>query len=409
MIGFVHLVRVALAGAAWGLVACTTQQVIKANPTPVRKPALPVAANERLDIGVMVLDPGLPGGPGKAEKDGVYPEIRNAEGRYIAFAVRQALEDSGYWGAARVIPEATDAVDVTITGRIIQSDGVDRVVAVKARDATGRLWLEQRYIRTASRYTYTDASLLNADPFQDLYNAIANDLATVRESLTSKQLETIRMTANLRFAKVLAPYAFAGYLADDKDGTYELQRVPAENDPMMARVAAVRERERGLLGVLDGEYGRFVRDMKVSYKAWQGSRYEEMRAASRLERSARKDLVLGTVAAAGGLAGAAQSGHALGTAVGAASVVAGVAVLQRGAKKYREAEIHREALAELGDSFSKEVAPRVVEVEGRVMTLTGSAQAQFREWRRLLKAIYRSETGFSPDAASEGANGGDVP
>jgi len=35
----------------------------------------------------------------------------------------------------------------------------------------------------------------------------------------------------------------------------------------------------------------------------------------------------------------------------------------------------------------------VVEVEGRTLKLTGTAEEQYREWRRLLATIYAEETG----------------
>ena len=36
-----------------------------------------------------------------------------------------------------------------------------------------------------------------------------------------------------------------------------------------------------------------------------------------------------------------------------------------------------------------------VNVEGQERRLTGTAQAQYESWRRLLKEIYRAETGFT--------------
>jgi hypothetical protein len=60
-----------------------------------------------------------------------------------------------------------------------------------------------------------------------------------------------------------------------------------------------------------------------------------------------------------------------------------------------ETDIHRDAIIELDESFSMEARPLVVEVEGETHELTGSAEAQYAQWRALLKRIYISETGFS--------------
>jgi hypothetical protein len=59
------------------------------------------------------------------------------------------------------------------------------------------------------------------------------------------------------------------------------------------------------------------------------------------------------------------------------------------------ANIHRENIKELSESFGAEAAPMVVQVEGESRRLTGTAEAQYEGWRKLLKEIYQVETGFS--------------
>ncbi|HUG03983.1 MAG TPA: hypothetical protein VML92_06120, partial [Steroidobacteraceae bacterium] len=49
-------------------------------------------------------------------------------------------------------------------------------------------------------------------------------------------------------------------------------------------------------------------------------------------------------------------------------------------------------------SFQAEAAPLVVDVEGRTLRLTGTAEEQYAEWRRLLHELYREETGLVPTA-----------
>ena len=60
-----------------------------------------------------------------------------------------------------------------------------------------------------------------------------------------------------------------------------------------------------------------------------------------------------------------------------------------------QAEIHNEAIRELGDSLEAEVSPMVVEVQGRTVELTGSIEEQYQQWRKLLREIYVNETGFA--------------
>ena len=76
-----------------------------------------------------------------------------------------------------------------------------------------------------------------------------------------------------------------------------------------------------------------------------------------------------------------------------AGTMGGIAAVLSGIKKYADARTHADALKELTLSFQSEVAPQVVEVEGHTLRLTGTAEDQYREWRKMLRQIYLEETG----------------
>jgi hypothetical protein len=59
------------------------------------------------------------------------------------------------------------------------------------------------------------------------------------------------------------------------------------------------------------------------------------------------------------------------------------------------ANLHREEIKELSESFVAEAAPLVLQVQGETMRLTGTAEAQYESWRKLLRDIYETETGYS--------------
>ncbi len=82
-----------------------------------------------------------------------------------------------------------------------------------------------------------------------------------------------------------------------------------------------------------------------------------------------------------------------------AGTMGGIAAVLSGIKKYADARTHADALKELTQSFQAEVAPQVVEVEGHTLRLTGTAEDQYREWRKLLKQLYLEETGAAAAAA----------
>jgi hypothetical protein len=71
-----------------------------------------------------------------------------------------------------------------------------------------------------------------------------------------------------------------------------------------------------------------------------------------------------------------------------------------GFQKGKEAQMHTDALKEITGSFQTEAAPLVVDVEGRTLKLTGTAEAQYAEWRKLLHELYEEETGRVDQAAA---------
>jgi hypothetical protein len=81
------------------------------------------------------------------------------------------------------------------------------------------------------------------DPFQVLYNRIANDLVRAREKRKPQELAEVREVARLRFAASMAPDPYAAYLAAGKKGRTRVERLPAADDPMIARISAIRDRD----------------------------------------------------------------------------------------------------------------------------------------------------------------------
>jgi hypothetical protein len=62
----------------------------------------------------------------------------------------------------------------------------------------------------------------------------------------------------------------------------------------------------------------------------------------------------------------------------------------------KEADMHKAAIEELSESFGSEMQPVTMEFEGQQYKLTGSAEEQFKSWKKLLREIYFAETGFNP-------------
>ena len=73
---------------------------------------------------------------------------------------------------------------------------------------------------------------------------------------------------------------------------------------------------------------------------------------------------------------------------------AGGMLIKSALEKRQEAQMHIEALAELGESLEVAIEPQVIELEDRTITLTGNAQAQYAQWKEILRQIYAAERGI---------------
>jgi hypothetical protein len=59
--------------------------------------------------------------------------------------------------------------------------------------------------------------------------------------------------------------------------------------------------------------------------------------------------------------------------------------------------MHVEALRELSSSLDKAIKPHTMTLEERTVTLTGTVEQQYAQWREILKRIYEAETGTVVD------------
>jgi hypothetical protein len=349
-----------------------------------------------LDVGVAVFDPEV----GDAElrnlaKKGVTPELRRAESHYVSFHLKKTLEGTGHWGAVRVLPGPGEGVDVFVSGRIVRSTGKDLEVEVDAVDATGRRWLHKRYKDEADEMAYEADHVGQYEPFQNLYNRVANDLLEAREHLKAAELVAVRRVSHLRFAAALAPEAFSPYLQTGKAGRWSLRRLPAEGDPMARRVSDIRDRDQMFVDTLNDYYLSYYERMVSPYASWRQHSYEEQAALDKVTRESRLKKILGGAAILAGVVmmGSDSEARRVG---GDIAMLGGYAVLQAGSRQAQEKAMHESALKELATQAEGDVTPLLVEVEGQQLKLTGSAEKQFTQWRELLARVFAIETGV-PD------------
>ncbi len=394
----------AILGCVIVVTACSVSHGVKYESVSLVRSDHEAPPAELLDVGIVLFDPGV--AEGKTDPKGlVFPEVRKAESRYMPYHLKTTLETSGEWGSVWVLPEKADSADLIVWGRIDHSDGLDVAIRAGAWDATGREWLNKTYKTRVPEKAYSQYRDKDQDPYQNVYNEIANDLLAARKKFSARNLQAIRDVAELRFAADLAPAAFDGYLAKDRKGQYQVSRLPAADDPMLARMRAVREREYAVVDTLNEYYADLYFDLSKPYEDWRKVSREETLKYQDLQHSAMLRYLLGGAAILGAVLYESSGGD--NGAVTMTGVLGGIEGIKSGISKSAEASIAREGLKEQGKSLEAEAEPLVVEVEGQTRRLTGTAEEKFKEWRRLLKEIYEKDTGLPPppDPAAAAATG----
>jgi hypothetical protein len=384
---------IGLFAAAIFLGACATHTVKTTSYTPVIQDSQNVPEDLLLDVGVAMFDPGLDE-LDRDQEELTNPQIRVAESRYAPYQLATTLQRSANWGIVRLMPNDSSPMDVYITGTILESNGESMAMRIHVADSTGSDWYTKVYNQEISQFSYDPSQRQQNDPFQILYNNIANDLlAWKKENISDEEVTAIRTVSEMLFAQRFSPDIFDSYLTTDRDGVYQITSLPADSDPVLNRIRDIRERDFMFIDTVQDYYATYVRQMRLPYDSWREQSYHETITLRELEASAKRRFIAGAAAVVGGLAAATQGSNYATQAGGAFGVGAGAYLIKSGFDKQAEARIHMEALEELGQSLENEVAPQVINLEDRTITLSGSVEEQYEQWREILADLYAAEIG----------------
>lgn len=394
-----------VAAATFALSGCTTSEVFIAHSVPLAESQAEIPEARLLDVGITVFDPGVPEGEIDKElleellRDGTFVSIRRAESLYMAVQLQETMQRSGHWGSVWVTPEASTAADLNVSAEILHSDGDIVELRVKAEDATGRVWLDEPYELETAAGAYNRQRYPELDPYQDIFNTISNDLAEAQAKLSAEEARGIRTVAEVRYASELSPEAFDAYVVEARRGEYELARLPAADDPMFNRTQRVRQRERLFFETLNQHYMTFSREAAPSYDGWREYAREESIAIRELTRSSRWRTGMGiaTILASVVYGSNSNNNSFSDRVIRDAMMYVGMDMIRTSAVRRQEKRLHTSTLEELSESFNDEVEPLVVEIQGTQHRLTGTADAQYAEWRDLLRRLFISETGLAPE------------
>ncbi len=311
-----------------------------------------------VDVGIVIFD------VGQGVEGDVAQAVRDIEARLMAHRLRTVLVESGAWGAVRILPAPSALVPVTVTARLEHSDGRDLVLDVSVQDSSGEVWIDQQLHGVASDSDYPVAS--GADPFDELWFNIANRMVARWQSLSLSERERINQIAELRYARQLAPQAFAGFL-DESGEVTRLARLPSRDDPMLGRIGRLRDYELMFIDAIDEQFVDLQRDVGPTYDAWRAATKAQADWLTRYnERVTDREIDASR--------GSFASMHAV-------------------YATYRASRIQQQDLYDFALGFSNESSPTVLEYQDRVVELDGSLSQRYQQWRELLADIFRLEQG----------------
>jgi len=323
------------------------------------------ADKDYVDISISVFDMNLPADKKIQNDQDIYPDIRKAEVRYIPAYLQFRLIKSDLWGAIRLLPSDDIGAELLIKGKIIASDGSVLELKISATDCTGRIWINKTYIGKAIESVSAKQSAENTEPFLSIYDEITQDLVEVYAKLTIAEVNKIKQISQLRYAAFLSPEIYTSYLHKNEDGQYEVNHLPASNDPDFLRIQKIRKHEFLFIDVVNEQYQDFFVNIKPVYDLWRKYRREQQTSdAYLLERKAEG-----------------------GNKFNRGSYMA----LRESYNDFRLANMKQEYLDEISKRFNTEISPTDIKLEDSLYHLTGELGAQYTQWRSILKEIYGLE------------------
>ena len=324
------------------------------------------AQSPGLNVSIAVFDPGIPADASTHRRLQVFPRIREFESRLLPFVLRETLVATNEWGAVRVVPEPDPAAELYVAGEILRSDGASLELHFVAVDASGYEWLNKTYTQMATITSESRRSKSGARAFQVLFNELVHDLHVARELLDDDRLQDIVEISMLRYATQLAPTAFEGFLTRAADGTFVINRLPAQNDPMLERIQRIRNVEYLMTDAVDEKFQELHAEISSTYAVWR--KYRQKFAQYKIEETQWQEN-----SSSKAPRGSYES-------------------IERLYENYKWARLAEQEQESWETAFDNEVGPTVNRIESRVAELDDWVDDRYAEWNRLLTEIFELET-----------------
>ena len=355
-----------------------------------------------LDVGISVFE-NPRSMPDSDDDESVFrnAEVLRAERNFLPYIIGKYLQGTETWGAVRVVPRPV-AVDVTVAGTITHSDGETLAFRAKATDARGIQWFDKEYRATVEPGAY-DGDTNVDDPFARAYAALAADMAASLRAFSLDDLARIRAVAELAFARSVAPEAFARHVTPKPEGGHELHRLPANEDPLLARVRQIRDRDQAFVDQVNDYYDDFTANIQRPYDEWRREAFLSRRAQRQLSAKADAQMLLGSARLIDGLA---RLGDGKPSRLVLHWTTRGLGLI-RGAEA-SEDQIREtiESMRQVGRSAEANLLPHTTALENRTTRLQQGFESRYDALRVILNRAYREEFGIPAGSSKESVTTG---
>lgn len=351
-------------------------------------------AGPKLDVVIPAFSSGLSDDAANYEKEGIWPELRRAEANRFAYKLKKALDNTGKFGAVRVTPNSTVSGDLYVLGEIVESNGIDVEFGLTVQDVSGKKWLDKNIKHEVGEGFYKNPRNTGKDAYEPVFELAADQIVKALLGESPAQLDELKQIADLRFGASFNDKAFTEYL-DTSTNPIRLVSMPSNVDPLYQRVQSVRVREQLFIDNMQPHYSGFSQQMEDSYLLWQEASFTEVTLQKEAKTKSVLKIVGGVLLVALAVA-AVASGNPYDNNVGSevAAVAAGVggaALISSGITSSKEAQLHQDAINEMGESVNIEMSPQVVSFEEQTEELTGDIDEQFNQWRYFMARMYELE------------------
>ena len=379
---------------------------------PGETPKDPTLDTMALRLAIPVLNPGIPSSQEEQYKQGIWPELRNAEAMRIAVKLHEHIAQRGTFRDVVVSPGTSVSADFYLLAQIEESNGEDLKLRWSLVDATQTYRIPGRCRRSTCWKTedhrvwdgwHETNNVTEADPYEPLYAKIADQVHSTMADLARKhesQMEKNRRSkegaggklSELQAAKAARSVVFAAYFAPDiygdaiteKRGRLQLAYLPSQDGDEWTRIEALQVRDERFAVLVSDQYQDFAERMHKPYGEWQKESFPLAREA----RLARREATLSGIGGALSLIGAAAAGKEGEDDAAAVLAVAGAAAIANSVGEGKKASAMQTEINELGATAQIALKPMVIATRDRTVTLTGTAHEQFTQWRTLLSDLY---------------------